>query len=235
MFVRTAPHETEYRLSSRARADRMRHKPRSLLAWLANGYALEAPGKLHSGATLETDGDPAMTGEAAGWLGFHQGEDRGLVPAPDRDAAAGGDMDWRRIADRVDVDGKYKTPMRAALSRIADPKRRQFACELAVNLYYPLEVAAANGITGEPWQVQAQIQAVLELVWRTYADAPEPRSRAAGWVDRSESQQAAEQAVEACAHRWEKVPASDYYIEKGFPTNRCKRCGVWAQDEEAAA
>lgn len=235
MFVRTSPHETEHRISARVRADRMRHKPRSLLAWLASGYALEAPEKLHSGARLETDGDPAMTGEAAGWLGFHQGEDRGLVPEPDREATAGGDMDWRRIASRVDVDGKYKTPIRAALSRIADPKRRRFACELAVNLYFPLDVAAANDIAGEPWQVQAAIQATLELVWRTYADAPEPRSRSAGWVDRSESQQAAELAIEACSHRWEKVPASAYYIASGFPTNRCKRCGTWAQDAEAAA
>lgn len=176
MNLRTEPHAAANEQSTRVKADRMRHRPKSLLRWLQDGYLADAPAKLHSGAVLEEDGDPAMTGEAKAFLGFTR-------PREDDKPT-----DWRDVACQKDPDGYYRWPMRAAIARLRDPWRRRFVAELATELFDPLSVAEANLIPA--WCADDVINASLELVWKTWRDAPLPqRSRP------SESQSIAESAA----------------------------------------
>lgn len=161
---RTGQYDYDNRMTTRAKADRMRHRPRLTLQSFAHQYALEAPAKLNSGAVLAEDGNPAMSGEASGWIGFHQGEDGGQP------------NDWRKVACRLDEDGKYVTPMRCAIARVNEPAERKLLGELATNVLYPLDVTRYNGIPD--WCRGDVIAAALDRLWRNYRTEPMPqRSR----------------------------------------------------------
>lgn len=167
MNLRTEPHAAANEQSTRVKADRMRHRPvgvRALIRWLTREYELEAPGKLHSGATIEEDGDPTMTGEAKGWLGF-------AYPPASRDQSQ--PTDWVGVACRLDEDGDYVTPLRCAIARISNAERRNLVGELAVNLLYPRDVTAAHGIPD--WCANDVVEKSLDLLWALYRDKPLPK------------------------------------------------------------
>ena len=176
--VRTSPYEGPHRDSLARRGDRVRYRPAKLadyLRWLQDGYAAEAPARLHDRDTAD-DGTPDMTGQAKGYLGFSQTDEPN---------------DWQKLACRRDDSGAYLTPMRCAIGRLpAD--RRQFVRELAVNLFTPTDVSRANGIPD--WCAGDVMYRSLTMLWDLYQDVPTPR-RSPGWVDKSESQQAAETAA----------------------------------------
>ena len=162
--ARTAAYETEHRLTSRVVNDRVNNKPKSLLRWLQDGYALDHTAKLHSGAVLEEDGDPAMTGEAKAFLGLS-------YPSKGQDQDQ--PIDWRKVACQRDEDGSYRWPMKSAIARLRDPWRRRFLAELATELFDPESVALANGIPA--WCAHDVIDASLEMVWRSWRHAPMPK------------------------------------------------------------
>lgn len=164
---RQGAYEYENRLTTRTAGDRVNHKPKSLLRWLQDGYSADGPTKLHSGAVLEEDGDPAMTGEAKAFLGLS-------YPSKGQDQDK--PTDWREVACQRDADGSYRWPMRSAIARLRDPWRRRFIAELATELFDPESVAEANGIPA--WCAHDVIDTSLEMVWRSWRHAPLPaRSR----------------------------------------------------------
>jgi hypothetical protein len=174
-----AQYAYEWEVSNRRQNDRMRHPPRSLLHWLQSEYALEAPGRLHT-RSLEEDGDPSMHGEARAYIGFSQGIIGGTWFV-----VAGQPNDWRRVACRLDEDGCYVTPMRAAIARTSHWAERRLLSELATNVLCPLDVTRANGIPD--WCRQDVVEAALGRLYANWRDAPLPtRSRL------SESQSIAE-------------------------------------------
>lgn len=182
MLSRAGAYETANRLTTRTASDRVNHKPKSLLRWLQDGYSADGPTKLHSGAVLEEDGDPAMTGEAKAFLGFSQQrkDDHGRdIIEPN---------DWRAVACQRDEDGSYRWPMRACISKVKDPWRRRFIAELATELFDPQSVAEANGIPA--WCADDVINASLEMLWQTWRADPLPRR-----TRPSESQAIAESAA----------------------------------------
>jgi hypothetical protein len=164
--LRRGTYLEEYEASNRRQNDRMAHPPKSLLRWLQEGYALEAPAALHT-HQLEEDGDPAMHGEARAYIGFSQGVIGGtwfVVEALPND--------WRKVANRTDADGYYVTPMRAAIARLASPDERKLLSELATNVLYPLDVCRANGIPD--WCRHDVVDASLKRLYRAWRDAPLP-------------------------------------------------------------
>lgn len=182
MTLRRGTYNIANEQTTRARADRMANRPKSLLHWLCTEYAIEAPDALHA-HRLEEDGDPVMNGEARAWIGFGQGEYGGEWFGQDAQP-----NDYRRVACRTDVDGKYVTPTRAAIARIREPAERKLVGELACNVLYPLDVTRINGIPD--WCRQDVVNAALERLWWNWRDSPMPmRGRP------SESQAIAEAAV----------------------------------------
>jgi hypothetical protein len=163
---RRGTYADDYEQSNRRQNDRMSHQPRSLLRWLQDGYALEAPAALHKHA-LEEDGDPAMHGEARAYIGFSQG-----VIGGEWFVAVAMPNDWRKVANRTDADGFYVTPMRAAIARLSDPAERRLLGELATNVLYPLDVCRTNGIPD--WCRHDVVDASLRRLYRTWRDAPLP-------------------------------------------------------------
>ena len=176
--IRSTPYEGANRDSQRKKGDRVNYRPAKLadyLRWLQEGYALEAPSRLHDRDTAD-DGTPDHTGEAKAFLGFTQQVEPN---------------DWRKVAQRRDDSGYYLTPMRAAIERM--PKeRRQFVRDLATDLFTPGAVATIHGIPD--WCAGDVMYRSLTMLWDIYTDAPIPR-RTPGWVDKSDSQRAAETAA----------------------------------------
>lgn len=178
--VRTSPYEGPHRDSLARRGDRVRYRPAKLadyLHWLQDGYAAEAPARLHDRDTAD-DGTPDMTGQAKRFLGFTQkGE---------------GANDWDELAkDRDKQSGYYLTPMRAAIERLP-VERRQFVKDLATNLFTPGAVATIHGIP--EWCAGDVMYRCLTMLWDVYSDAPIPR-RTPNHLEKSESQRAAEAAA----------------------------------------
>lgn len=158
------PFELEHKLSHRRQNDRVNNKPRSLLRWLTTGYALETPPQLHVHALAE-DGDPAMNGEAAAYIGFFQGGE-----------GSGQANDWERVAQALDRDGRYHTPMRAAISKVRASEERSLLADLAANPLYPLDVTRLHGLPD--WTAYIVVETLLERLWSVWRDAPLPtRSR----------------------------------------------------------
>lgn len=171
--IRHAQYEVENEASARVKGDRIASKPatmRGLLIWCQRGYELEAPARLHD-RDVADDGAPDHTGEAKGYLGMN-----------DRHQPT----DWASVARRLDADGFYITPMRAAISRVGDPERRRLLGGLACNLFTPLDVTRAQDIPD--WCAGDVMYRALELLWACYADRPIPRR------GRSEAQLDAEAA-----------------------------------------
>jgi hypothetical protein len=159
--------------------DRVTHRPKSLksyLRWAQTEYQREPPVRLH-GRAIEDDGDPAMTGETKGYLGFHDKREPN---------------DWRAIACSLDADGFHKTPMRCAIESIRDPNRRRLVRGIVTRTFYVGDVARSMGIPD--WCAADVVLRSLEMLWDQYSDRPIPRP-SVGWVDKSESQQKAEDAA----------------------------------------
>lgn len=175
MNLRSSQYQVENDISSRKGRDRIKGKPqtlKALLSWAQTGYALEAPAKLHSGATIEEDGDPAMTGEAKAYIGFHDRKEPN---------------DWRGIARRLDADGHYVTPMRAALEEVPGFQRRAFLRALLVQVFHAKDVTRDFDIPD--WASGDVAFMSLGQLWDCWRDKPLARP---SWIDRSESQQNAE-------------------------------------------
>jgi hypothetical protein len=167
MTLRRGTYDIEHHRSHRRQNDRMRHRPASLLRWLQSEYALEAPAALHARG-LEADGDPVINGEARAYIGFSQGVIGGTWFV-----TAAMPNDWRKVAHRCDEDGRYVTPMRAAIARVSDPAERRLLAELATNVLFPLDVTRFNGIPD--WCRHDVVDASLERLWWNWRDAPLPR------------------------------------------------------------
>lgn len=177
---RAEPYAAAHDASARRGRDRIKDKPRNmrtLLRWLVREYGMEPPVKLHSGAALEEDGDPAMTALAKSWFGMN--DDREPTP-------------WTEVACRTDPDGYYVTPMRCALAHIPSTERRHLLSELAVNLLFPRDVMNAHGIPA--WAQNDVMAASLSMLWDTYSDRRIPKAKV-GWVDKSQAQRDAEDAA----------------------------------------
>jgi hypothetical protein len=218
---RSEPFADDHHRSASVKGDRIRHQPRKLadyLHWLTSAYAMEAPTRLHD-RDVADDGAPDQTGETKSWLGMTQGAVRDTVPdwryhrrgtMLSHERANDGHCltceakdeakplppptpnDWRAVACRRDADGYLATPMRCAIARIADPERRQLLGGLAVNLLTPLDVTRAQGIPD--FCAGDVMWRSLTMLWSVYEEVPIPR-RSIGWVDKSDSQRAAEEAA----------------------------------------
>jgi hypothetical protein len=177
--MKPEPHANEHAARAAARDDRIRSRPASLrayLKWASREYAMEPPPKLHEGKLMDDHGDPRMTGEAKGYLGFAQS----------------GDQDWMAVARRLDDDGFYLTPMRAALAVFAErhPEVGKFLRGTLTNVLFPTDVAKANGMTHEVGMFV--LRSALPELWDLWQPRPLPRT---SWIDKSDSQRAAESAA----------------------------------------
>ena len=161
--TRREQYEAEHAASAHRRGDRIAAKPPTLARlhrWLTDGYALEAPARLHD-RDIADDGAPDHTGEAKAYIGFTQRTEPN---------------DWRAVACRTDEDGSYLTPMRCAIARVGDPKRRELLGGLACNILTPLDVTRSMDIPD--WCAADVMYRALELAWAVYRDRPLPqRSR----------------------------------------------------------
>ena len=180
--LRRAQYDAANERSIRIKGDRIASKPvalAGLLRWMQEGYALEAPNRLHD-RDIADDGAPDHTGEARSYLGMTQGhEDPKVDPRP---------TDWKRVARRLDADGFYVTPMRAAISMVGEPNRRRLLGGLACNLFTPLDVTRQMDIPD--WCAGDVMYRALNDLWMLYGDRPMGYAK-----KRSESQLDAEAAA----------------------------------------
>ena len=174
MNLRSSEYQTAHDFSARKGRDRIRGKPhtlKALLSWAQREYAIEAPARTHSGARIEEDGDPAMTGEAKGHLGFHDWHEPN---------------DWRAVACRRDDDGRYVTPMRCAIEAVSSDKRRDFLRDMLTAVFFAKDVTRLHDIPD--WASGDVTYASLSLLWDAWRDSPLPR---ASWIEVSDSQRSA--------------------------------------------
>jgi hypothetical protein len=146
---------------------------RWLLGWAHRQYTAETPELQHSVGRVDEGGGPRMAQSVATYLGL-AGSYRAQQP-------------WA-----LDDDGKYRTPLRAALSQIRDPDLRTFLRDLVPNALLPSEIARVHGIP--KWAEPDIMHKALLVLWRHYLEQP-PVS----WIDISASQQRAIIAAEAVA------------------------------------
>lgn len=155
---------------------------RALLRWANQAYLEETPSLDHIRQTDE-GGAPDMRVVVKRYLRLeHNGGD---------DVTD----DWRWVARRTDHDGRYLTPLRAAIESIGDPMRRRFLRDLVPELYRPSDIAAIHGIP--EWcasDVMYRSLAMLQSRYQTH------RPVSTGWVSMSESQRAAIEAGEAASN-----------------------------------
>lgn len=139
------------------------HRPatlRRLLRWAQSSYALEAPPRLHD-RDIADDGAPDHTPEAKRYIGLSQ----------DREP-----NDWKMVASRLDADGFYVTPLRAAIERVPGAERRALLRAVLPNVFYPKDACDAAGIPS--WCADDVLYRALSLLRERYADRPLPqRSR----------------------------------------------------------
>ena len=146
---------------------------RFLLRWAHQQWTLETPTLDHQ-RQLDAGGAPTMQSRAAGYLALlRRGEGRD---------------DWERTACALDLDGFYRTPLRAAMSRVRNLAMRRFLHDLVPNaMLRPSDIAQLHGSPG--WAEAWVMQGALEILYREFHAAPVPRR---SWVDLSDSQRAAE-------------------------------------------
>jgi hypothetical protein len=150
---------------------------RFLLQWAHHQWALETPTLGHSLGSTDAGGVPTLKAAAAGYLGLlRQGDGRDQ---------------WERTARKVDEDGFYRTPLRAAMSRINNLAMRRFLHDLVPNaMLRPSDIAELHGTPR--WAEAWVMQGALEILYREYQAAPVPQR---SWVDKSAAQQSAEGAA----------------------------------------
>lgn len=147
---------------------------RWLLAWAHRQWVLETPSLGHAVGLTDEGGSPDMKASAKMYLGLlRRGEGRD---------------DWERTACRLDKDGFYATPLRAAMTRVRSLAMRRFLHDLIPNaMQRPSDIASLHGTPG--WAEAWVMAGALEILYREYRARPLPQR---SWVDLSESQQAAE-------------------------------------------
>lgn len=180
--MRTDPFRDEHIRSTDRARDRVRHRPHSLrayLAWAKREYTLELPLTLHHLSVTDEGGNPAMTGEAKAFLGFAQSKPQ----------------DWLAVASRQDDDGYYVTPFCAALAslRRKHPVAGAFIHAVVANELDPASVAGTRfGLPDDvAWFVLRGALPDLYARWTPR----KRRTNAPTWVDKSDSQRAAEDAA----------------------------------------
>lgn len=157
--MKPEPHADTHRESVRRKGDRTATRPvtlRALLRWAQREYSMEPPPRLHD-RDIADDGAPDHTPEAKRWFGFSQ----------DREP-----NDWKAVASRLDEDGYYRTPLRAALERVPGTERRELLRAVLPNVFFPSDACAAAGIPS--WCADDVLFRALDLLWRQFADRPIP-------------------------------------------------------------
>jgi hypothetical protein len=173
--------------AERLAAKHNRHKPprgEGLVRWIRDAYAAEAPPlRLHERATGD-DGAPRLAGPFIAYITAHPKEiDRG---------------DPEYIKTEGDEAGTYLRPLAAALWRLEkrSPEYAAIARAIACEVFDPESaVEAALGMLGyrvpDAWR-KGIARDSLVRVWMIYT---EERRAEPTWIDKSESQQAAEDAA----------------------------------------
>ena len=161
---------------------------RFLLSWAYKQWSLETPSLGHSVSLTDEGGSPDMKAAAKAYLGLlRRGEERD---------------DWERTATRLDKDGFYITPLRAAMTRIRTLAMRRFLHDLVPNaMLRPSDIAELHGSPG--WAEAWVMQGALEALYREFHAAPVPQR---SWVDLSTSQQNAEADAERRTMRDKRIP-----------------------------
>jgi hypothetical protein len=140
---------------------------RWLQAWAHRQYVLETPNLEHSVSVNDDGGSPQMHGAVLAYL--------------------------NNAPDKLDKEGRLRTPLRAALARITDDELRLFLRDLIPNALNPSLVARIHNLPR--WSEARMMHVALLALWRAYQNvlASEYRRTARpGWLDMSESQQHAE-------------------------------------------
>ena len=145
---------------------------RFLLGWAHRQYVLETPELQHTLSRVGDDGDPDMSVAARFYLGLSK---RGQS----RD-------NWFDISSQLDDEGRYRTPLRAALARIRDANMRLFLRDLVPELYRPTDIADIHAIP--PWARTWVMHGALLALWHEYLERP---PIPVGWVSMSDSQRSA--------------------------------------------
>lgn len=153
--VRREQYEAEHVASSgrRPKPDSLR----GLLRWAQREYALEHPPRLHD-RDIADDGAPDHTPEAKRWVGLTQ----------DREP-----NDWKAVARRLDEDGYFRTPLRAALEAVPGDERRSLLRAVLPNVFFPTEAAEAAGIPR--WCAEDVLFRALSLLWDRFEPYPMPQ------------------------------------------------------------
>jgi hypothetical protein len=148
---------------------------RWLLGWANRQYTAETPELQHSVSRVDEGGGPAMGQGVAIYLGL-AGSYKAQQP-------------WA-----LDDDGRYRTPLRAALASIGrrNPELGIFLRDLVPNSLMPSEVARVHGIPR--WAEAEMMHRALLILWHAFLEQP-PVS----WVDISDASRNAIVAGEAVA------------------------------------
>jgi hypothetical protein len=174
--------------AERLAAKHNRQKPprgEGLVRWIRDAYAAEAPPlRLHERATGD-DGAPRLAGPFIAYITAHPKEiDRG-------------DPEYIKT-DGDDEAGTYLRPLAAALWRLEkrSPEYAAIARAIACEVFDPESaVEAALGMLGyrvpDSWR-KGIARDSLVRVWMIYT---EERRAEPTWIDKSESQQSAEDAA----------------------------------------
>lgn len=172
-FERPGPYHAAHATSKQGWDRRQRPATlRALLRWAHAQYVAETPNLDHSGSHIDDDGAPTMAAAARRYLGMMTKDDRA--------------DDWLRIASRMDRDGFYLTPLRRAIETLPEP-RRLLLRDLVPEVFFPSEVALLHGIPA--WCANDVLYRSLTMLWDQFIERPLP---SVGWLERSDSQRAAE-------------------------------------------
>ena len=152
---------------------------RALLRWAHNQYQAETPSLQHAVEEFDAGGAPEMQPAPRAWVGLNAET-----------------MDWRRIACRLDKDGKYVTPVRCAMESMPE-YRRTVLRGIVPRLFEVVEsVRIATGDLDMPAEAAIDTaERSLRMLRHRVTAAPVPSPRKVGWVDKSEAQQKAEDAA----------------------------------------
>lgn len=161
---------------------------RHLLRWAQRAYAEEPPPRLHD-RDIADDGAPDHTPEAERYFGMD-------APRLDNDPRWTQPDDPRRTACRVDREsGHYLTPLRCAIEQEPEVRRRAILRAVLPDLFNPGEAISAAGEWwgGDDLAAGDVLFVTLLRLRQRYTTKPIPKR--VGWVDKSESQQKAEEAA----------------------------------------
>lgn len=171
-----------------------------LLNWFLEGFRAETPERMHRRGVwsttrrLDSAGKPTEAVPAQQQGGSQLGAPR--YAEPFRQLLENSDRQW--TDERGTVDPYYVRPMRAALAALS----RQSGEDSPFMARFLLQVAYAGGdwqSVAERWEIkpfarEAFITAALRRAHRCWR--PDPPLSGPTWIERSESQQRAEEPIE---------------------------------------